>query len=354
MQITARTFTQLIFLSITMLQFNACKKEVPETPCSTDEGLYRKSTFPIGAAINIDTLNSGSSYKKIATDQFNSVTAENIFKPAYLHPQEHLYDWVRADQLVGYCEYHQKRIHGHTLIWHEQLPAWMNNYEGNAEEWEAMMKEHIQTIVTHFKGKVAAWDVLNEAFNDDGTLRHTIWLEHLGPGYIEKAYQYAKEADPDALLFYNDYLLEMNPAKRKAVLDYFNAMKNRGMPIDGIGLQMHVSIHYPEMEQFADALAEISAQGYKIHLSELDISLNPFNQTFNLSDDLLRQQAAVLATIVQHYKSVPSAQQYGITFWGISDRDSWIRYYFHREDYPLLFDENYQPKPAYCKLKESL
>ena len=216
------------------------------------------------------------------------------------------------------------------------------------------MKTHIQVIVLHFKGKVSGWDVVNEAFNEDGTLRNTIWRQKIGAGYIEKAFIYAYEADPKVLLFYNDYNLESNPNKRNSVIGFLNNLRNRGIKIDGIGIQMHVNILSTEATQVASALQSISNNDYQIHLSELDISVNPLGKNITPSQSLFTKQANLLGEIVLQYKQIPTRYQYGITFWGISDKTSWIIDYFNREDYPLLYDDNYLPKPAYCKLKETL
>lgn len=340
---------------IALLIIPGCKKNSSQSvACSANSPLHEIYSYPIGVAVEPIELTSNPNYRQIANSQFNSVTPENIFKPSYLHPERNLFYWDEADSLVAYCTNNYKRLHGHTLIWHQQLPAWITTFNGNEQEWNNVFKVHIQTIVTHFKGKVAAWDVVNEAFNEDGTLRNTIWLQKIGPTYIEKAYIYASEADQSALLFYNDFNLEFNPTKLNAVTAYFNNLRSRGVKIDGIGLQMHISIQYPEVTQIASALKKVSESNYKIHLSELDISVNPVGKGVDLNSDVFIRQANLLKSIVKLYNELPQEYQYGITFWGISDANSWIRSFYNRIDYPLLFDENYLPKPAYCYLKQAL
>lgn len=328
----------------------ACTKPTIES-CTDAEGIYKNADFPIGVAVDMVELASNSTYNNVALKQFNSFTPENGFKPNQLHPQENSFNFFQADDLVQTCNDNNIRLHGHTLVWHIQLPQWMLNYEG---DWEELLKNHVQTIVSHFKGKVVAWDVVNEAFNEDGTLRNSIWLQKIGSSYIEKAFRYAHEADPNALLFYNDYGLEYNPTKRNATIKLLNNLKARGVKVDGIGLQTHVSTQYPQASQIASALHDVAKNGYKIHISEIDISINPQNQEIKDIDNQFQKQAYVLAEIVSHYKQLPPHLQYGITFWGLSDANSWIRSFYNREDYPLLFDDNYQPKPMYCKLKEAL
>jgi endo-1,4-beta-xylanase len=330
-----------------------CKKNAIQT-CNDDIGIYKFAKFPIGTAVNWNAFLLDNTYKNILTKQFNRVTAENIFKPIFLHPSENIFEFANADSLTNFCVANNKQLHGHTLLWHQQLPQWMIDFNGNAAQWDNMMKQHITTIVHHFKNKVIAWDVVNEAFNEDGTLRNNIWKQHIGPSYIEKAYRYAKEADANAILFYNDYNLESNNNKRNAVLNLLNTLRNRGVVIHGIGLQIHVNTGNKDLSEVANTFQLFSSNGYKVHLSEVDISINPLGQqTINIETGL-QQQAQFMGGVLKAYKQLPEAHQYGITFWGISDNYSWIRSYYNRIDYPLLYNENYEPKPIYCTLKKNL
>jgi len=344
---------KIVRVLILLTFFLGCQKE-KISKCDDSIGLFTFSSYPIGTAIDINELEFNPIYKSIAIKQFNSITPENIFKAEYIHPEPLFFNWSQADSLTSFCEQNNKRLYGHTLIWHKQLPQWILNFEGSSSDWEQLMKTHIQTIVTHFKNKVTAWEVVNEAFNEDGTLRNNIWKQKIGSGYIEKAFVFAQEADPNALLFYNDYNLEMNLTKRHSVLSLFNNLRNRGVRVDGIGMQMHVNTSYPEPSQIASAFQEIAANNFKIHVSELDISINPFDHNIEPSEKLLTEQANLLGNIVFNYNEIPDQYQYGITFWGISDKNSWIRNYYNREDYPLLYDDNYLPKTCYCKLIETL
>lgn len=313
-----------------------------------------KASLALGWPFSWASTKTTLTMRGLADQQFNSFTPENAFKAENLHPKETIFDWVVADQWVDYVISKNKTVHGHTLIWHQQNPAWLSSFNGNSDAWEALFKNHIQTIVTHFKGRVKAWDVVNEAFNEDVTLRNSIWKEKIGPTYIEKAFRYAQAADPQASLFYNDYNLESNPLKRKQVLTYLNQLRNRGLKISGIGLQMHVSLQFPNSSEIAASFKEVTDQNFKVHVSELDISINLLGNNNNPDAAIFEAQADYLGKIVRHYKQIPQQYQYGITFWGVSDKDSWIPTYFNRIDYPLLFDGNYKPKTAYCKLMELL
>ncbi len=342
-----------IKLFILLTTILGCQKE-ENYICEDSVGIYNYSSYPIGTAINFNELETDPLYKSLALKQFNSFTPENIFKAEHIHPESLVYNWTEADSLVSFCQNNNKRLHGHTLIWHQQLPQWMVDYQGSPSDWELLMKVHIQTIVSHFKNKIKSWDVVNEAFNEDGTLRNSIWKQKIGVGYIEKAFLYAREADPNALLFYNDFNLESNPTKRSSVLALLNNLRNRGVKIDGIGIQMHISTYYPEPTQLANSFQEIVANNYKIHVSELDISVNPLGEDIVPSEKLLNEQANLLGSVVLNYNQIPKQYQHGITFWGISDKNSWIRSFYNREDYPLLYDDNYLPKPCYCKLIQTL
>lgn len=322
--------------------------------CSDNIGVYSYSDYPIGVAINMNELDNNPIYASIATKQFNSISPENSFKAENIHPEQQLYDWTEADRLVAYSQKENKRIHGHTLIWHNQLPQWILDFQGSSSDWELLMKDHIQTVMKHFKNKVTAWDVVNEAFNEDGTLRNSIWLQKIGNSYIEKAFLYASDADPSALLFYNDYNLESNPIKLNSVLSLMNNLRNRGINIDGIGVQMHINTSIPDPSQIAGTFQKIANQDYKIHVSELDISVNPLGEAIVANPSIFKEQAQILGSIVLHYNQVPKQLQYGITFWGVSDKNSWIRSHYNRMDFPLLYDDNYLPKPCYCTLINTL
>jgi endo-1,4-beta-xylanase len=216
------------------------------------------------------------------------------------------------------------------------------------------MKTHIQTVVGHFKGKVASWDVVNEAFEDNGTLRNSVWRQHLGPDYIARAFQYAHQADPDALLFYNDYGHEYSTTKRTAILNLVNGLKSRGIPIHGIGLQMHTSSNISDAN-IANAINTAAATGLKVHVAELDISMNPSDSpTATFTTTLAAAQKVKYRALVQAYKALPAAQRFGITTWNVADADTWLRGYCSCPEWPLPFDDTYQKKPAYDGIMEAL
>lgn len=340
-------------LLITFACIIGCKNDELPT-CDDATALYTYASFPIGSAIDVAALDQDTAYRALAVQQFNSITPENCLKAEKLHPEPTIFEWKQADNLVRFCLDHHKRIHGHTLVWHQQLPSWMQVFEGDQLAWDRMLKDHIQTIVRHFKGKLQAWDVVNEAFDEDGSLKDNLWYQKMGASYIEKSFKYAHEMDSKVLLFYNDYNLESNPQKRDAVIEFLNKLRSKGLKIDGIGLQMHLNLNDTQPALINEAFQLIATNGYKVHLSEVDISVNPEGNEIEPSAQLFNEQASLLGRIVIYYRQLPQNQQYGITFWGISDNYSWIRGYYNRMDYPLLFDDNYQLKPAYCVLKAVL
>lgn len=329
-----------------------CSKQEVQL-CDDQVALHSLAAFPIGVAVSMSELENNSSYRNIAFDQFNRFTPGNALKPDAIHPSPDYYYFDEADSLVTLAHRNDKLVHGHTLIWHNQLPHWMETFEGSREEWIDMMKAHIQTTVTHFGDRVPSWDVVNEAFEDNGAFRENIWFQHIGEEYIKMAFEFANEANPDALLFYNDFNVAEKSRKCKAIVDHLSKLKEDGVPIHGVGMQLHMFNFTPGENAIRTAVEALVEKGFMIHFSEVDISMN-LNGDMTLSDSKLQKQGRRMRTLVDVFQEVPSTQQFGITVWGVSDNDSWIPSFFGREDYPLLYDSDYEPKPMYCGFKEGL
>ena len=298
----------------------------------------------------------------IVNHHFSQLTAANIMKPRHLHPAESTFFFDDADALVDYAASQDKTVHGHTLIWHNRLPNWMNDFTGNEVAWAAMMTDHITVIASHFAAGdiVVSWDVVNEAFTDtdndrDGLndLRNTIWHDNIGAGYLAAAYRAANAADPNADLYYNDYNISGVRAKLNAVLDLVDQFQNdpNPVPIHGIGFQMHISLTWPDIDQIRESFALAVDTGLKIKISELDIAVNTDRSRKPLSlpeftDAVAVQQQERFEAIVGAYMDeVPEAQRGGITVWGIADLDNWLRRY-NALEWPLLCDDDLEPKPA--------
>jgi len=342
----------------------ACKKQKASVTTPVQPGdtatLRSAAYFPVGAAMNPDLIKSNSYYNAIAGTQYSSLTPENVMKFYWTEPSQNQFSFTDGDYLVAFAGQHQMRVHAHNLIWYSDLPNWVVNFQGDSLAWESIFKTHIDSVAGHFKGKVASWDVVNEAIrDDDGTLRNqdvnpgdgSIWRQHLGPDYIARAFQYAHAADPNALLFYNDYGQEYDNIKLDSIIALVTGLKARGIPIDGIGMQMHIDIN-TDSTGITAALQKLAATGLKIHVSELDISINPGNDQHLVFTDALKQaQGAKYQFVAETYRtSVPQSQQYGITTWEFSDAVSWIPIYYNRPDWPLPFDSGYNKKPAFYGL----
>lgn len=314
---------------------------------AADTTLRGNSPFPFGASINTTLLKNNAAYRTTVAREFNSLTPENVMKMGPIHPSENTYSWANADTLVAFAQQNGQRVHGHALVWHNSLPGWMTNFSGDSAAWENMLKTHIQTVAGHFAGRLSSWDVVNEAFNDNGSLRSTIWLQHLGPDYIERCFRYAHAADPDVLLFYNDYGHEYAPAKLQAIDSLVRAFQQHGVPLHGVGLQLHINKNTSHAN-IANAIKVMVKTGLRVHVSELDIAMNPENnQSLSFTPALSQLQADKYNFIMRLYKTVPPAQRYGLTTWNVSDADSWIPGTYSRPDWPLLFDSMYRKKQAY-------
>ncbi|GAA3951791.1 endo-1,4-beta-xylanase [Hymenobacter algoricola] len=311
--------------------------------------------FPVGAAVSISLLKNNAAYRRVMTTEYSSVTAENAMKFGALHPGATTYNWTDADYLVSFASQNNLRVHGHTLLWYNSLPGWVTTFQGDSAAWENLMRTHIQTVVGHFKGQVQGWDVVNEAIDDAGGLRTaSLWRQHLGDRYIDRAFAYAHAADPAALLFYNDYGHEYSEARRLGILRLVNDLKARGVPIHGIGLQLHTSSNISDA-RIATAITSAAATGLRVHVAELDISMNPAKAaTATFTAALAAAQKVKYKALAQTYKALPAAQRYGLTTWNVGDADSWKRNDCRCPEWPLPFDDTYQRKPAYDGLVEGL
>ncbi|MEI6948862.1 endo-1,4-beta-xylanase [Paraflavisolibacter sp. H34] len=329
----------------------------------TTKGLkdYYQAYFPIGVAVSPRALKTAEA--DLIRQQFNSMTPENALKMGPIHPREQVYNWRDADSIAAFARRHQLKLRGHTLCWHNQAPAWMfQDAEGKQVSKEVLLqrlKEHIHTVVGRYKGTIYAWDVVNEAVSDkpDEYLRPSPWLQICGEDYIAQAFRFAHEADPNAVLFYNDYN-EISPVKREKIYRLVKSLKDAGVPIHGIGLQAHWAVNEPSRGQLDSTLNRFASLGLKLQITELDISVYPKEhdarprrpEDADTAFSAAREQAQLekyrmCFDLFRKYKNELS----GVTFWNISDRSSWLDDFpvKGRKDYPLLFDRNLQPKKAF-------
>lgn len=335
-------------LLLSLLLLANCREPSAQPTPNADVTFRSVAPFPVGAAISPTRLTTIPAYRQILEREFSSITSENHLKMHHVHPEKDRYDWSGGNTIVDFAQQTGKRMHGHALLWHEAMPGWVKAFQGDSLAWENLVRDHIQTVVKQYKGKIAAWDVVNEAFLDDGTLRPTIWSEHLGPDYVARCFQYARQADPAVKLFYNEYGQEYSAKKLAATLAMIADFKKRGIPIDGIGLQMHTHIDHPDA-QIENAIRQSAATGLLVHISELDVRINqPKAPNFVPTDAHWQRQKAKFQAIATAYRTlVPAAQQHGITTWNVTDGDSWIPNFCKCQDYPLPFDKDFVKKPAY-------
>lgn len=324
--------------------------------------------FLMGVALNVNQSSGvDTSSIKLVKQHFNSIVAENCMKCEVIHPEEDRYDFTLADQFVSFGEKNGMAVIGHCLIWHSQLAPWFCvDEKGNnvtPEVLKQRMKDHITTIVTRYKGRIKGWDVVNEAILEDGSYRKSKFYEILGEEFIPLAFQYAHEADPDAELYYNDYAMNM-PGKREGVVKLVSSLKEKGIRIDSVGMQGHMGMDYPDINEFEQSIVAFAGTGVKVMVTEWDMSALPtVKQSANISDTVAYQKMLnpypeTLPDSVSKAWNNRMKQFFGlfekhadvisrVTAWGVSDSDSWKNDFpvKGRHDYPLLFDRNYQPKP---------
>ena len=324
--------------------------------------------FLMGVALNVNQSSGvDTSSIKLVKQHFNSIVAENCMKCEVIHPEEDRYDFTLADQFVSFGEKNGMAVIGHCLIWHSQLAPWFCvDEKGNnvtPEVLKQRMKDHITTIVTRYKGRIKGWDVVNEAILEDGSYRKSKFYEILGEEFIPLAFQSAHEADPDAELYYNDYAMNM-PGKREGVVKLVSSLKEKGIRIDAVGMQGHMGMDYPDINEFEQSIVAFAGTGVKVMVTEWDMSALPtVKQSANISDTVAYQKMLnpypeTLPDSVSKAWNNRMKQFFGlfekhadvisrVTAWGVSDSDSWKNDFpvKGRHDYPLLFDRNYQPKP---------
>ncbi len=346
--------------AVTTIIYTACTSSMPQT--ATVKDLY-KNDFLVGAAIPVRHVNGlDPKADSVVTLHFNSIVAENCMKNEKIQPREGEFYWNDADRFVEYGEKRGMAIIGHALVWHSQLAPWfVVDDEGNyvtPEVLKERMKTHISTVVGRYKGRIKGWDVVNEAIEDDGTYRVTPFYEILGEEFIPLAFEYAHEADPDAELYINDFSMAV-PAKREAYIKLVGQLKERGLRIDGIGMQSHIGMDYPDMEEYEKSIVAFGETGLDVMITELDMSALPtihfganisdmvaFREQSNpyadgLPEEIDRQWNARMDSVMNLYKKHSDVIS-RVTWWGTHDGMSWRNDFpmFGRTDYPLMFDRD--------------
>lgn len=336
-----------------------------------------KSDFYIGAALSArQILGRDPVAKTLLNKQFNSITPENVMKWEVIHPTLHEYKFEIPDSFVSLGLRNKMFIIGHCLVWHSQVPAWVfQDSLGKPLDRESLLKrmqDHIFAVVGRYKGRINGYDVVNEALNEDGTLRKTKWLQIIGEDYIQKAFEYAREADPGAELYYNDYNIEQ-PAKRQGVIKLIKDLQAKGVKVTGVGIQGHYHLNQPSLKDIDESIDAFSQLGVKVMFTELDVNVLPspkgfsgaeVSQNFEMQkkynpytaglpdsvQNLLTSRYADMFKIFVKYKGKLTR----ITFWGIDDGQSWLNGWpiIGRTNYPLIFDRKGTPKPAFYSIIE--
>jgi endo-1,4-beta-xylanase len=352
-----------------LLIFNICLPASAQSGLKDVFGKY----FLIGAALNSAQF-SGKDERGAALvkKHFNTISPENVLKWEAVQPLPGKYNFEAADRYVAFGEKNKIFVIGHALVWHNQTPSWVfkdkNGKPPGRVELLKVMRDHIFTVVGRYRGRIKGWDVVNEALNEDGTLRQSAWLKIIGEDYIAKAFEFAHEADPSAELYYNDYSLE-NEAKRRGALELIKKLLARKIPVKAVGLQGHNNFDFPTLRQQEETISQFAALGVKLMITELDIDVLPrpanyddgaeVSQNFELKEKmnpyadglpdavqqtLAERYAELFRIYLKHRKDITR-----ITFWGVTDRDSWKNNFpiRGRTNYPLLFDRQGKPKPAF-------
>lgn len=341
-------------------------KKITSAP-STLKDAY-KNDFLIGTALNNAQIEEKEPNAAILVpQQFNAITPENIMKAEVIHPQWDTYNWNWADKIVAYGAKHNMKVNGHTLIWHSQMPAFARNIK-DVDSFKLFFNNHISTVAKRYDGKVFSWDVVNEALNEDGTMRKSPFLDKLGDDFVTEAFRIAQAATPKSELYYNDYNNEQ-PNKRAGCIALIKKIQAAGVRIDGVGIQGHWHLNRIPLKDIEESILQYSALGIKVMFTELDIevlqrnfqgadvstriasnpSLNPYAK--GLPDSIQQQLANdyenLFKLFLKHKDKITR-----VTFWGVNDGQSWLNGWpvVGRTNYPLLFDREFKPKPAYYKV----
>lgn len=324
-----------------------------------------KNDFLIGTALNAAQIEEKDpKAAALVPQQFSAITPENIMKAEVIHPNWDEYNFELADKLVAYGKTHSIRINGHTLIWHSQLPVFVRRIQ-SVDSFKLFFANHINTVAKRYSGKVFSWDVVNEALNEDGTMRKSIFLEKLGNDFVTDAFRLAQAAAPSTELYYNDYNNEQ-PAKRAGCIALIKKIQAAGVRIDGVGIQGHWHVGKIPLKDIEESIVQYGALGIKVMITELDIEVLPRNfQGADVSQRMTNSPAmnpyvnglpdSVQQQLASDYKSLfqlflkHKDKLTRVTFWGVNDGQSWLNGWPvpGRTNYPLLFDRNFKPKPAF-------
>jgi len=314
----------------------------------------------IGTAVRPAQL-SEAAYASTLAREFNMLEPEDVLKWEVVHPERESFDFSQGDQIVDFAVRHGMKVRGHTLVWHQQNPKWLTEGKYTSGELALILEKHIKAVVGHYRGKIFAWDVVNEAFDEvqPGKLRSTIWRDQPGIGlagngssYIERCFRWTHEADPQALLFYNEAGAEVMNPKSDAIYAMVRDFRQRGVPIDGVGLQMHIANLRADVASISANINRFTALGVQVHITEMDVAL-PVDASGNPRPEDMQKQADIYRQIANACLSHRGCT--AIQIWGFTDKYSWIGWHSKKtQGAALPFDRNYGAKPAYDALRDVL
>ncbi|MQA79196.1 MAG: 1,4-beta-xylanase [Streptosporangiales bacterium] len=309
--------------------------------------LAARRGLAVGTAVDMAALVDDARYRDVVVREFDSVTAENVMKWEAVEPERGRLDFAAADALVRFARRHRQVVRGHTLVWHNQLPSWLTDGGFGDAELRSILRRHVHQEAGHFRGRLTAWDVVNEPFEEDGSMRDTIWLRALGPEYVEDALRWASHADPRARLYVNDYNVEGLGPKSDAMYALVTRLRRRGVPVHGVGIQGHLSIAYDFPAGVVENVRRFTDLGLEVALTEVDVRM-----PLPVTEEKLAVQADYFDRLLRACLAERRAVSY--TVWGFTDRYSWVPGTFPGEGAATPFDADYRRKPAYLALRDAL
>lgn len=352
-------FVLLLTISFLIIRCGTTEKEIVSNHDNENnsKGLkdyYQNVFFEIGCAIKPQYTENKES-AELLKKHFSTLTAENVMKWSAIQPREGIFDFANADKIIEFAETNTMKIRGHTLVWHRQVPDWVfedNGKEASKELVLQRMKKHITTVMNRYKGKIYAWDVINEVIDDGQEIyRKSKWYNICGEDFIFEAFRIARETDPEAKLFYNDYLA-IDPIKSKKINDLIAKLKAQNL-IDGLGIQGHWNIEYPNNELITNALNLYAENEIDIQITELDVSVYTSDKQEQISytNDIIEKQKKAYTSFFEVFRKNKAIIS-NVTLWGLTDNKSWLNNWpvKGRNDYPLLFDKSYQPKDVFFSI----
>jgi len=344
----------LILVGLLLVSLSCSKEEPSNIPVvqpgvNLTKTLKEKALFPVGAAVTVAHLKE-TEFSNAFKSNYSQLSAEYRLKMCNNWTSVKPYSFRNTDYLVDYAGQNNMKVHGHVLLWHQTFPEWFKTAAYDSANFENNVKTYILTVVSKYKGRIVSWDVANEIFADNGTLRvdGTVYKTFRDPiGFYGRCFNYARSADPEVKLFYNDYDQVLNGAKRNAVFSMIDRFKREGYPIDGIGDQFHTTT-WTSKATISAGLTDLARKGLLIHVSELDIRVNQEKSgSYVFTPAEMQKQADMYTAVVAAFETIPQPLKFAITTWGVSDKYTWLTGWWHPLEYPLLLDKTYTKKKAY-------